>query len=586
LLLGLGLWLLTGNDMPWLRWILVTAAAGVAVVPSVSQPLDRLLEKLRNLSPASRWKLSLALGAIAAIYLTATAFNQGRDLFPKMEDECSYVLGARMLSQGRLWMPMHALPDFFETFWVIVRPVYCSCYFPGTALLFAPMVWLHSPAWVLPIIVSGAIVALLARVMAELLDGAAAVLSALWMMSLGMFRGLSTMVMSHPAMLLFGLLMIWSWLRWRQRKELRWALLIGIFAGWAAITRPADALAYAIPLGIAMLFALRDEPIKKWIATVALLIAGAAPFLALQISLDAGVTGHPFETPYTHLLREEQPGVAFGFPTFDPSAKANSKLSQKQAYYEWCQPYLKDHRPLEALRRLILPRGAGGGNDDPRLLILANADLPSRVLLVLVPLGLLALNNRRRLLLASTLPCFFSMYLFHAFYFEHYSLVVIPAVVLLVLAGRRVLADVWRPLDVPIAMAILVLCITSLWEVKQIFPQPENQPTQDGMLETAPIGVIDRELIRNKVKPPAVVLFKPMTDFFEDPVYNLQTASIDDQPIIRARDLGPRDIEIIRYYAQRRPDRMFYLCDPDNLGISRLGTARELLAQLEQPRPK
>jgi 4-amino-4-deoxy-L-arabinose transferase-like glycosyltransferase len=511
---------------------------------------------------------------VAAIYLAATAFDQGRDLFPKMQDECSYVLGARILSQGRLWMPMHALADFFETFWVVVRPVYCSCYFPGTALLFAPMFWLHSPYWLLPIIVSGAIVAILARIVAELLDGTAAILSATWMMSLGMFRGLSTMVMSHPAMLLFGLLMIWCWLRWRDRKQLRWALLIGVFAGWAAITRPADALAYAIPVGVAMLLALRDQPVRKWLATGALVVAGAAPFLSLQIIFDLGVTGHAFETPYTHLLREEQPGVAFGFPHFDPAAKVNSSLPPKQAYYDWCKPYLKDHHPLEALRRLILPRAAGGGNDDPRLLILANADLPGRVLLMLVPLGLLALKDQRRLVLAATLPVFFFIYLFHAFFFEHYSLVVVPAVVLLILAGHRVLADFWRPLDAPLALAIMVLCLTSLWEVKQIFPQPKDQPPQDGMLETAPIGAIDGQLIAQKVKPPAVVLFKPMTDFFEDPVYNLASASIDDQPIIRARDLGQRDIEIVRYYAQRQPDRVFYLCDPDNLGISRLGTAR------------
>jgi hypothetical protein len=580
LLLGAAIWLLSGNDAPLLRWIIVLAMAAITVVPGVNRKLVSVFERIRDISPRSRWRLSLILGVAASGYLIATAFNQGRDLFPKMEDECSYVLGAQMLAHGRLWMPSPALPEFFETFWVIVKPVYCSCYFPGTALLFAPMFWLHTPYWLLPILVSGGIVAMLARIVAELVDGVAAVLSALWLMSLGMFRGLSTMVMSHPVMLLLGLLMLWAWLRWRENRRASWALLIGVFAGWAAITRPADAIAYAIPIGAAVLLALRDQPIKRGLTTCIAIIAGALPFLALQIIFDVGVTGRPFETPYTYLLEEEEPGVAFGFPKFDPSAKVNSDMPEKRAYYDWCKPFLHDHRPLESLRCLILPRGAGGGIDDPRLLIVADADLPSRALLLFAPVGLLALGDPRRLVVAATLPTFFLIYLFHAFFFEHYSLVVAPAVALLVLLGCRVLADLWAPIGPPLAVAILMFCVTSLWEVKQIFPQPQNQPAQDGMLESAPIGAIDRQLIPGKVQPPAIVLFRSMTDFFEDPDYNLDTGSIDREPIIRARDLGPRDIEIIRYYAQHQPQRMVYLCDPDNLGISKLGTAADLLDQL------
>ena len=114
LFLGFGLWLLTGNDAPPLRWIIVVATMAIAAVPAINAKLAGQMERVRELSPAVRWKLALLMGAVASGYLVATAFNQNRDLFPKMQDECSYVLGARMLSQGRLWMPAHALPDFFE----------------------------------------------------------------------------------------------------------------------------------------------------------------------------------------------------------------------------------------------------------------------------------------------------------------------------------------------------------------------------------------------------------------------------------------------------------------------------------------
>jgi hypothetical protein len=78
-------------------------------------------------------------------------------------------------------------------------------------------------------------------------------------------------------------------------------------------------------------------------------------------------------------------------------------------------------------------------------------------------------------------------------------------------------------------------------------------------------------------------LFGPRTaSFFEEPVYNTDVANIDNAPIIRAHDLGPRNVEIIRYYAERQPDRVFYVCDASRPILDRLGTAAELLAKLQR----
>ena len=71
--------------------------------------------------------------------------------------------------------------------------------------------------------------------------------------------------------------------------------------------------------------------------------------------------------------------------------------------------------------------------------------------------------------------------------------------------------------------------------------------------------------------------------FHDDPVYNDTVAFPDDAPVIRARDLGPeKNRDIIRYYAQRQPDRVFYIYDPDARAAGRnplsppLGTAADL----------
>src|SRR5205823_198629 len=92
------------------------------------------------------------------------------------------------------------------------------------------------------------------------------------------------------------------------------------------------------------------------------------------------------------------------------------------------------------------------------------------------------------------------------------------------------------------------------------------------------------------VDGPAVVLFRfhPGDNPVEDPVYNDDVIWPDDAPIIRAHDLGPRNIEIARYYATHQPWRKFYLLDrAENAGrqtllLHRLGTAVEFLHSFTQ----
>lgn len=584
---GLLMWGLWHQKMPWLRWIFVAGTVAVAMIPPVNRAIAAALDFIRHPSRRSLEYAVLLVGVAATAYLIGTAFAQGRDLIPKTEDDCSYMIGVQMLARGHLWMPQHPLADFFEALYVIVKPVYCSKYFPGTFLAFAPMVWLHWPAWILPVVMSGASVGLLYRIITELIDGAAGAVAAVWMVSLQEFRTLSVMVMSHVPMILLGLLMIWAWLRWRRTHSVGWAIAIGAFSGWAAITRPADALCYAVPIGIAMAVELWGRPVRQWVATGAAVVLAATPFLALQVISNLGVTGHPFEPAYNLALAQEQPGAEYGLRRFNPAWRPASSLPEKQDFYAyWTKPLLRDHQPANVLRSWFLKPSA---ISQPNAQGVAETTMPFPALLVLLPVGLIGLADRRRQVLAFTLPAFVLIYLFNPIYVWHYAVVVIPAVILLVLLGVGAVANVWwgrrRQVEAVLMAAVLVMALTACWEIKRFMPTP-GERLRDGMMEGTLVAQIN-EVLPMAAEAPAVILFRraPRENFFEEPVYNTDVAWPDDAPIIRAHDLGPRNGEIIRYYARSQPQRMFYLFDAASRQLIPIGRAAALGAELDRGKP-
>ncbi len=62
--------------------------------------------------------------------------------------------------------------------------------------------------------------------------------------------------------------------------------------------------------------------------------------------------------------------------------------------------------------------------------------------------------------------------------------------------------------------------------------------------------------------------------------YNLDVAWPDDAPVVKALDLGPRNVELARHYADRQPDRAFFRYDFADDSLTPLGTAEELAARV------
>ena len=135
LAVGVLLWIGVGagRGIGLARWVVIGLAVAISLVPPVTRIVFGLLEKIRHPSPRTATRAAVVIALLAATYFVLTAVEQGRDLFPKTHDDQSYLLQMQMLARGRLWMPQHPLADFFDTFYVLVRPKYASMYFPGAA---------------------------------------------------------------------------------------------------------------------------------------------------------------------------------------------------------------------------------------------------------------------------------------------------------------------------------------------------------------------------------------------------------------------------------------------------------------------
>ncbi len=397
----------------------------------------------------------------------------------------------------------------------------------------------------------------------------------------------------------------------RKTRHPGWFVAIGVFAGWGAITRPVDALCFAVPVALAVardIARLRVPPIvvsrtraasnraRSAAQAAVLIVCSAAPFLALQAWFNRGVTGHWLQTPYSLYLEQDQPDTAFGFHPYAPNARPQSTLRQKQDYYQsFFVPFIQNHQPgtfLHTWAHRYFP-------------MIADVTLPALPLAILLPLGLIGLTRRglhdtglatARGTLLATLPLFIGLYMVNTFFLEHYALLIAPAIILLLLSAGRALEFAFPPARASIAVGfaagLAALAVVSLPELNP-FWDTQRHPEYavgDGTFSSPVMEVVHDMVSQYTAGDPAVILFPytPGDPTYEEPVYNNQTAWPDDARLILAHDLGPdRDREIFAYYARVQPDRTFYrfnraaaLARSSNW-LEKLGTARSLAQSAE-----
>ncbi|MDB5319791.1 MAG: hypothetical protein JWN40_1422 [Phycisphaerales bacterium] len=564
-------------------WTVASAAvlAGVAVgVPRVRTLLVRTLELLRSPTPRQQCAIALGVSLVAGGYLFFTARHQGREFAPVVQDEYSYLIQAHMIAQGRLWMPRHEVADAFDTFHVISDPVYASKYFPGPGLAIALALKLGLAPWVPSLALTSIAAGLFYLLLTRLLDGWGGLLGVVLLLSVRMVRRLSVAYMSQPLFLVLMLSAVLGYLCWRRqlrsgRPGYGWMAAICSFVGGAAITRPLDALCFAIPVAVAILFEFRSLRPRRIAATITFGIVAIAPFAAFQLFVNRGITGYWLETPWSYYAQHDDSYDALGWRPITPDVHTRSVVPQKRLAEEMFT--IPGHRKrLETpFFQLLLHK---------RLQYVLDDALPWTPLAAFIPMGILALRRAGALTFWLGLPLFVLAYTCHTVYLSHYVVAIAPAVIFAVLAGAWAMAAAFRAgaggaVSVVLSAVLLSAAVTA-------FPEVSGSQDGDDFEGSEYLRSIDRKL-DGLADRNSLVLFRfgEEDNPLVEPVYNSGVAWPDDARVIRAHDLGNvANLKLFEYYARRDPSRRVYRYDRarDVDALQYLGTVQELAARARE----
>jgi hypothetical protein len=299
------------------------------IVPLVFCVLAIVLLRVR-LPSLLRIEAALATkwAVLAIAVLSALAFRYEWGTFralPLVHDEAAYVLQARLFASGK-WADSAPIPEFFEQPHVLVTPRLAAKYGPGNALMLVPGIWLDRPG-LMPVIalaVTGALIFVLGRRTVSAWVGIFA-----WMIWLALAPPVTTFRPSYFSEILTEALWLGAWwalLRWREEKRGGYLVLVAACIGWMAITRPLTAVAFAIPVGVAVLCLSWRR--RSWSHLGAAVITGLA-FLSVIPLWSARTTGNWRVTPLMLYTEQYMPYdvVGFGLRDRSPLRKAPPEIS-------------------------------------------------------------------------------------------------------------------------------------------------------------------------------------------------------------------------------------------------------------------
>ncbi len=264
-----------------------------------------------------RSKAAPVLAGLVTAALAWWVWGFSADPLAMVQDENAYRLQAGLFAAGKWADPMPPAELFFDQMHVLSHPVRAAKYPPGQALALAPGFAARVPvAW--PLVCDFASAALLFALARRASGGAVALLT--WIVWLAGPGGLSVRSsffseLTTSALWFFGWWALWNW---KDTRRSVWILLFGLTLGWAAITRPLTAIAFALPAGVYALFLAARR--RAWAAFAAATLLGAT-VLVIWPLWSLKTTGDAFDSPLAVYTRDVMPWDRPGFGLRDGAAR-------------------------------------------------------------------------------------------------------------------------------------------------------------------------------------------------------------------------------------------------------------------------
>lgn len=236
---------------------------------------------------AQRPRAFLTVGALAIVIATTLIHWVVQEHFPNSGDEYCYLYQADTLLAGRFSNPPHPLQSFVETSHILERDGRLFSVFPpGWPLIIAAASRVGLPAWSLnPLLSAGMFVLTFWLARRVTRDEATAALASVMLAGSSYFLVTGASYFSHTACAFFVVGAMVAMLRMADGSA--WsAVLAGLLAGLAVITRYYTPVLCLLPLAILM---LRDRP---WRREYVWAIAGALAPLAFMLAYNHALSGN------------------------------------------------------------------------------------------------------------------------------------------------------------------------------------------------------------------------------------------------------------------------------------------------------
>lgn len=264
-------------------WLGPRLAAGFARLPAMPAAAARRAAGLA----------ALAIGALVVLARYGLLRNTAIT-----DDENVYDFMARTWAGGHLSVPSPppAVRAFFENQFIVNDGRWYGIYAPGHPLALTLGQWLGAVRWVTT--VEAVLTVLVAWALATRLFGRRGGLLALGLLAVSPFFLLvSATMLAHPTAALALTAFAYAAVRVLETPEATaWWLAAGCLLGWAGLTRPLSAAAFALPwLALLARAGWRE---RRAIPGAALLVLAGVAAGGLFAAYNTAVTGSPFRTGY------------------------------------------------------------------------------------------------------------------------------------------------------------------------------------------------------------------------------------------------------------------------------------------------